>query len=533
MSKVLLISPMSEKHMADKYFMSPALGVVRLAAFLTERGHEADYFDPNLHMVTGKGIDLETKLQEQPWDFIGVSCLEETLPGDMHNLHAAKRLCPLATLFAGGIEAQFNYQTILDKTPCNIVVLAEGEMVILELIEGRPLHEIPGVVFKSNAKPLSQDQFNEATMAIPWEDLPYEVYWDHYTEKYGDSMTPVNEQEIHTVRVFSRNRCPIGCKFCSSTNQLTWGSGGTVPVLSTTEDNLISVVERIIAGHPRVKTVYLTDDDFCISKASVIRFCKKVVEKDFGDLTFMCFARAADLDEELLGWMKQANFRRLVIGVESFSQPVLDDMNKRCDASEIHDALEACHAVGIKPHINIILVTPGSRLDDIEISIDQTLYYLEKDYVYAGIIAAIRPLKGTEYNETNADYMSRVVDVPGTDFHVKVDDMIWAVDPYVREIQEQYWFGIDAEVGRQVEMAGIVHPTGDNVARFSLMFMKKLIKDVRQKNNLGPSVDTQLEKNFAGQLEDSFQAYLKERESHVDLTEFTRAEARNQSVVYK
>jgi hypothetical protein len=192
-----------------------------------------------------------------------------------------------------------------------------------------------------------------------------------------------------------------------------------------------------------------------------------------------------------------------------------------------------CHAVGIKPHINIILVTPGSTLDDVEVSVDQTLYYLDKDYVYAGIIAAIRPLKGTEYNEIHADFMSRVVDVPGTDFHVKVDDMIWAEDPHVREIQEQYWYGIDAEVGRQVKMAGIVHPTGDNVAYFSLLFMKKLIRDVRQKYDLPSPVDAQLDESFAERLEDSFQAYLKDRESYVDLNEFARAEARNKSVVYK
>lgn len=494
--------------MADKYFMSPPLGVIRLAGYLSAKGHQAEHFDPNLSIVTGIGVDLETKLREKPWDFIGFSVLDETLPTDIRNMYLSNKICPKAILLAGGIEAQFNYQTILDKTPCNIVIIGEGELPVSRIVNGDPLHEIPGVVFKNKAKPLSQELFNDATLSIPWEDLPYEDYWDHYIAKYGDKMTKINEQEIHTVRVFSRNRCPIGCKFCSSTNQLTWGSDGTVPVLSMTEDNLIDVVERIIKAHPRTKTIYLTDDDFVINKRSVMRFCEKVIERDFGDLTFMCFARASDLNKEVLDLMSRANFRRLIIGVESFSQPVLDDMNKRCDEQEIHDALALCNDVGIKPHINVILISPTVTLDDIEVSIDNALYYLYRDMVYCGVISAIRPLKGTEYFESYVDYQSQVVEVPGTPFKLKVDDMIWADDPLVRLCQEAYWNGIDNEVGRLVESAGIVHPTGNNVAEFSLMFMKKLIHDVRAKNGLQNRIVPLQDESYRKILDEKFEEYL-------------------------
>lgn len=511
MKKALLISPCSEKHMADKYFMSPPLGVIRLAGFLSSRGHEAEHFDPNLSIVTGQGQGLEEKLTEKDWDFIGFSVLDETLPTDIRNMYLAKKLVPNAVLMAGGIEAQFNYQTILDKTPCSIAIIGEGEIPVLQILDGKPLQDIPGIVFKNKSAPLSQELFNEVTLSIPWEELPYESYWDHYVAKYGENMTPTNEQEIHTVRVFSRNRCPIGCKFCSSTNQLTWGSDGTVPVLSTTEDNLIDVVERIIAAHPRTKTVYLTDDDFVINKRSVMRFCEKVIERDFGDLTFMCFARASDLNESVLNLMAKANFRRLIIGVESFSQPILDDMNKRCDEQEIHDAIRLCNQVGIKPHINIILVSPTVSLDDIEVSIDNALYYLYRDMVYCGVISAIRPLKGTDYFEAYVNYQSQVVDIPNTTFKLKIDDMIWADDPLVRRCQDAYWNGIDDEVGLLVESAGIVHPTGNNVAEFSLMFMKKLIHDVRADEGLpNPKIPLQ-DESYRDVLEQKFLEYLEWR----------------------
>ena len=57
-------------------------------------------------------------------------------------------------------EAQFNYQTILDKTPCRIAILGEGETPMLMLANGHPWKEIPGIVAKNVANALSQELFN-------------------------------------------------------------------------------------------------------------------------------------------------------------------------------------------------------------------------------------------------------------------------------------------------------------------------------------------------------------------------------------
>jgi len=481
---ILLISPCSDKKMADVYFMSPPLGVIRLSGFLTGRGHMAEYYDPNVYTVTETGPTLTDILVKENWDIIGFSCLDETLLTDINNMNLARNLCPNATLIAGGIEAQFNYQTILDKSPCSIVVLGEGEIPLLQLANDVPPHEIAGIVFKNKSVAINQDLFDEATEAILWEDLPYEVYWDHYVERYGDGITDLNRKEIHTARIFSRNRCPIGCRFCSSTNQLTWGAESAVPVLGITETKLLDVVKRVIAAHPRLKTIYLTDDDFCIDKRSVERFCNLVIKENFVDLAFMCFARATDLNRHLLELLKKANFRRLIIGVESFSQVVLDDMDKRCDVDEVHEVLSTCKEIGLRPHINIILITPKTTIDDIEISMEWALFYLLNDYVYCAVIPAIRPLKGTYYHEAYSDYLSSIHDIPKTKFKLQTDDMIWAEDNVVRELQEKYWFGLKDEIARHVKAANIGHATGNTIALISLLYMKKLIMDVRSRHDL-------------------------------------------------
>ena len=113
--KILIIGPQSDFSAAERSFMAPALGVIRLAGYLNKKGHHAEHYEPNIHMLTNEGISLEEMLKKHEWDVIGFSVLEETLINDVKNMYLANRILPKSVIIAGGIEAQFNYQTLLDK----------------------------------------------------------------------------------------------------------------------------------------------------------------------------------------------------------------------------------------------------------------------------------------------------------------------------------------------------------------------------------------------------------------------------------
>lgn len=478
--KILLISPDSGGGVSTyTQFHSPPLGVMRLAGYLTSKGHHAEYFDPNLYNCNNKGLSLKEIMKKENWDIIGFSILDDTLLQDIQNIYLANKLCPKALILAGGIHAQFDYQTVLDKTPCKIVVLGEGEIPITMLAEGRSYNEIPGIVVKNNAKPLTEKLFNEATNSIPWEKINYEAYWDVYKKIYGDEWSDEVENSVNTIRVFSRNRCPIGCKYCSSTFQLTAASELKVPVISQTEDSLIHVIKRIKDSHPKVKMIYLTDDDFIINKRSVIRFCQKVVENNFGNLKFMAFARITDLNEEIIQWLYKANFCKLNIGVESFSQRVLDEVGKRCDAREIDPVLKLLKKYNIQPFMNIIMTTPNSRIEDVEFTVDKILEILQDPFYLAGPIIGIMPLKGTLFYEENYDFKSYITEIKGTPHKLKRDDYIWPKDPLVREILKRY-LAWEASVMKEfVKKNKIRHPNQDNLARMHFKHVKKIINEIK------------------------------------------------------
>jgi radical SAM superfamily enzyme YgiQ (UPF0313 family) len=494
--KILLVSPCSKKSMAEVKWMSPPLGIARLQGFLKSKGHEVEFYDINFNIVTGEGISFEEKLEEKEWDIIGFSTLDDTLVKDIENMYIAKKVRPNALLLAGGIESQFNYQTILDKSPCKVVILGEGEVPMLLLANDEPFHKIPGIVFRNDAIPLNNELFWEATDAIDWERMQFEKYWDFYVSKYGKKMNEEADNKIHTARVFSRNRCPFGCNFCSSTHQLTRASKrASVPIVGVTDDKLMEVIKRIIKAHPRVKTIYLSDDDFCAIPSRVTSFCNKIIENKI-NVRFICFARISDLNEEVLENLAKANFKILNIGVESFSQNALNDMSKKYDIDIVHKNLELVKKYDIHPFINVILITPNSTLDDVEETVDQTLKYLKDGSCSAGIALACIPFKGSNFYEMYSDFMTKVEKIPGTEFFIKKDLMIFAKDPAVKEMQLRFYNEVDEEIVKKIKEENIVHPTPTKLATMKLDFMKSLVNQARKKHGLkkGQSASIQQEK---------------------------------------
>lgn len=482
--KILLVSPTSEKTMSEVKWLTPPLGILRLAGYLNSRGHKVDWIDTNFNIVTGKGTGLEKKFKEEDWDIIGFSVLDNSLVNDLENMYLAEKLCPKALLVAGGIEAQFNYQAILDKSPCKIVILGEGEVPFLMLANDEPLEKIPGIVARNDAVPFSREAFFEATESIDWEKIPYEKYWDFYVKKYEGQLDKKKSEEIHTIRIFTHNYCPFGCTFCSSTHQLASAAGKLgVPLVDIEANALLDLITRIKKAHPRVKTIYFTDDNFTVNSAKVVKFCQEATKKKLG-LSFICFARVSDLNDEMLSWMSKAKFRLLNIGVESFSQKVLNELNKKYDVSQTEERIRLVKKHGIHPFVSVILITPESTLDDVELTVDRTMKLAEDGTVTASIALAIIPLRGSTMYEKYHDFSTEIINIPGTRHTVKRHYNILANDPHVREAQLRFYGGINKEIEKFINERGISHVPSATQALIRLKFMKQIIAEIRKHHNI-------------------------------------------------
>lgn len=484
MKKVLLIMPHSPSHLSESRYVSPSPGIIRLASFINAYGHKAEYFDPNLADIDPEKTNLDLIVKKEKWDIIGFSCLQETLINDIENMWRVKKLSPDSLFIAGGIEAQNNYQTIFEKSPCKVVILGEGEYPLLALCNDISLNMIDGIVFIKEPIPMNDLEFENATSKIRWEKIDYESYWKYYEDKYGDNISETVKDQIYTIRVFVRSRCPFRCKFCSSTNQL---DGAKISEIEP--EKLTDIIACIIKHHPKVRTIYLTDDDFCLNRKYVISFCRNIIQKGLNKITYMCFSRIKDIDSLLLLEMKEAGFRRLNIGIESFSEPVLQEIGKNISVFEIIEKIDIIKNIGIEAFFTLMLVTPGSTVQDIILTINLIAEYIDDPLFTFGLSMSVRATRGSEFYEMYNDFETDIFNINGSEKNntkdriLKQENIIYATDPLVKQIQILYREREKDFMDWYIKRNNIVHGTYTNMAKGCILLMRKCIDEVMIRNN--------------------------------------------------
>jgi radical SAM superfamily enzyme YgiQ (UPF0313 family) len=316
-----------------------------------------------------------------------------TLRFDLALAHLARRLCPDALLVAGGMEATFAPEQVLRLGPFDMVVLGEGERPLLELLRRQAAGEshtgIPGTAarradgrLERHPQPaLTRDELRDAIFATPYERMPYRDYWARLEDAYRVDALPTKAErearlaEIRSVRLITLNYCPMGCSFCSSTNFLNDAQGGTARIGRLDPEECLQMIERIVAAYPDVRTVIFQDDIFVFtSDHRLAPLCQGILAaKRSGrlpaSLQFISTNRIDAMQVDRLALMRQAGFRVLGFGVESFAPRVLAEFNKAQIQPHIAPMLGAALGLGITPFLDMILTSPGARLSDLAVTI--------------------------------------------------------------------------------------------------------------------------------------------------------------------
>ena len=455
--RVLLVGPY-DPTCGEYTFLAPPLGVWRLAGVLSAVGVAAHVFDPNC--CDGDTEDaFEKCLMQDVWDIIGFSTTGMTLRFDLGLAHLARRLSGRALIIAGGMEATFNPETLFRLGPFDLIILGEGERPLLDLVErlrrgaptvgmaGTARMDSQGVVQRLSQPALSRDAFRDATFQTPYERMPYRRYWDKLARAYRLHELPVKAErearlsEIQAVRLNTLNYCPMGCTFCSSTNFLNEAQGGTARIARLDADECLSMIERIVAVLPDVRTIIFQDDIFVFTADHRIEpLCDRIVAaKRRGDmppdLQFISTNRIDAMDDRRLAAMKSAGFRILGFGVESFAENILVEFNKAHIWRFITPNLRAALGLGITPFLDLILSSPRCQLKDVRENITMALEWLLKG-CEAGMYPYVIPFAGAAMARDPAlrpFTISTRYKIAGTDIEWDQPTKILPLDPLVAE----------------------------------------------------------------------------------------------------
>ena len=456
--RILLIGPY-DPHCGEYTFLAPPLGVWRLAGVLRSAGIHAKVFDPNCCRETPQRA-LERELSSGAWDVIGCSTTGMTLRFDLELAYLARRTAPRALILAGGMEATFRPQLMFELGPFDLVILGEGERPLLELAarlrSRQPLSGMRGTVQRTASgelasipqPALNREELRDAIYSTPYEQMPYADYWERLEAAYRVGALPskaareAHLAEIRSVRLITLNYCPMNCSFCSATNFLQEAQGSVAAVARLEADECMAMIERIIAAHPRTRTVIFQDDIFTFTRdRRLLPLCDAIVEaKRRGrlpaQLQFISTNRIDAMSEERLAALKRAGFRVLGFGIESFSQRVLQEFNKAHIHRFIEPMLSAALAAGITPFLDIILSSPRATLDDVVGTLRDAYAWLRRG-CEIGMYPYVIPFSGAAFSRDpgllpHTRYAHR--QVLGTDIAWDQAAKILPVEPEVREV---------------------------------------------------------------------------------------------------
>ena len=299
-------------------------------------------------------------------------------------------------LVAGGPLPSCEPESFLDFF--DVVVRGEGEQTLQDLLAAdgsdSALARIQGIAFRPRApaspsgstvytpeRPLARDLDQ-----IPFPArhmLPNHSYIDYTRAKYGYSITTV----------MSTRGCPFRCEFCSNVV-----FGGSYRERSAA--NIVDEIQASLAlGYERIS---FGDDVFTMKKQRVLEVCREIQQRGLR-FSWECLGRVDALDYPTAAAMQQAGCTRIYFGIESGSDQILEQMNKKITTDQARRAVDAARSAGLQVGAFFILCYPGDTDD----TVLQTLHFasqLRLDYLG---LSVPYPLPGTALYERTKDQITR------------------------------------------------------------------------------------------------------------------------------
>ncbi len=347
----------------DADFFQTPYGLFSLAAQALRAGHQAKVL--NLSGFAWSAV--EELIAGLDADLFGMSCWTANRRGVALTAELIKRHRPHAPVVIGGPHATPLGKEMLSHYP-HIDVVCEGEsdITFMELVERqrqrRPLIGVAGTLYR----------------------LDDRIERGAERESVANLDTLASPQNYFDTHILMTSRgCPWACTFCGA--ETSWGRGFRGHSVSYTLDAIERLLPRL-----RVKMLQVKDDTFTTNKKRVLELCRGIRQRKLNFL-WSCDTRVDVLNEELLYEMRLAGCQRLSLGVESGSERILREIDKKISKDEIISAAEMAKKYGVHVRFYMMLGNRGETADTFR----ETLDFLAKARPHQYIFSCLSIYPGT------------------------------------------------------------------------------------------------------------------------------------------
>jgi len=302
-----------------------------------------------------------------------------SFPSDVRVAEAMRKANPKLSIgFVGAHVAVLPDASLAASEAIDFVAREEFDYTIREIAEGKPLDQVDGVSYRSGGRVAH----NRPRATIENMDaLPFvtDVYRrDLVIEDYfiGYLLHPY-------VSLYTGRGCRSRCTFCLWPQTI-----GGHRYRTRSPQNVADEIALARTSFPQVKEFFFDDDTFTddLPRAEAIaRLLGKL------GVTWSCNAKAI-VPYETLKVLRDNGLRLLLVGYETGSQQILNNIRKgtRIDAARRFTA--DCHRLGITIHGTFIVGLPGETRETIE----STIRFAREINPHTIQVSLAAPYPGTE-----------------------------------------------------------------------------------------------------------------------------------------
>ena len=352
----------------------PPVGISYLGAVAYKSGHDVLLIDSGINTIPS----IVNKVRTVNPEIIGVTCwtIDRAMVWNLCN--ELKEAVPKAFLIIGGPHATIYPDHIFKKTHASAVVTGEGEATLLDFLismeHGDDLREVAGLTlrnedgtafFTSPRLPIE----NIDSIPLPY----YKGFEDFSFNRYGGF--PLLPRP--TAATISSRGCVFDCSYCASVR--FWGKRWRF----RSADDVLEEIGTLVEEYG-IRSIFFFDDNFPVNKQRVFRICEGITNNRW-DIKWSCCSHVKMANRELLKAMKNSGCVSIDFGVESGSDKILKNINKRQTSDDIEKAFDLVHESGILPRAYLMVGNPGED----ESTIDETIDLIDRIKPSSSIGAAI------------------------------------------------------------------------------------------------------------------------------------------------
>ncbi len=373
-AKIVLYNPKAD-------FYTLPLALLALASGLDRKRYRAVLVDGRMEERPLARVVRET----EDALCLGITALTgKPLADALRVTRAAKAARPdLSVVWGGWHPSLFPVETLVEAG-VDVTVQGQGERTFAEILErledGRALDGVQGCVFLREREVVSNPP-REITDVNEFPALDYDrIDVESYFARKG-------QRQLDYV---SSQGCRFRCTFCSDPTVYRRAWFGLAP------ERVGEELERLYRRH-RFDDVAFQDETFFTHDKRVASIAGEIRRRGLA-IRWMATMRAdqgARLDEKALAECRAAGLRRVMIGLESGSQAMLDWMKKDVKLDQVFATAEKCRRLGIGALFNLIVGFPHETEQSVEetIRVAKRLRAMGPDFQVAFFY--YRPYPGT------------------------------------------------------------------------------------------------------------------------------------------